>query len=326
VRRRGLHTLALSAGLAFLAPATALAQGAWLPGKGEAIVGFQYQYTKTDAHLFSSPIFFGVDFGSKSIDFGTTQSQVASLDAEIGVTDRFALTGTIAFIGSRYTEGGTQALGPFNAESALDDGTWHSSFQDGRIGARYRALDDGAWALAPFISYGIPTTDYGTIGHSAVGRGLTELQLGVHWGRILSSSGKPFGYLQGTVSHAFMEDVRDISLSRTSALLGFGYFLDSVTLNVWTLYQNMHGGIDWARDLDAHDEHLGEALHDHDQAAAADFWRAGLGASVPVSLSFEVYATVSTTLWGINTHDATALVVGVTWNFQAFGGTDWWYE
>jgi len=326
IRRKGPHLLVLTVWFALLAPANALAQGAWLPGKGEARVGFLYQSLKTGNHLFSGPVLFDVGLGSKSVDFGTAYSQVVSADADVGVTDRLALTGRITFVSSKYVDGGVDLLGPSNAESSLDDGTWHGDFQDGSIGARYLALDDGTWVLTPFISYGIPITNYGTIGHSAIGRRLKELQLGLHWGRILSSSGAPFGYLQGTASHAFIEDVGDISLSRTNLQLGFGYFVKSVTLNAWTLYQNSHGGLDWSRDLSAHNDHLEETFDDHDRAAAEDFWRVGLGVSLPVSLGVDLHAGIGTTLWGVNTHEALTLTVGASWNFQLFGGTDWWYE
>ena len=325
--RRGTCMLSLTATLAFLVPASALAQAAWLPGKGEARVGFMYQYLVGGKHLNSEPNLLGFDLGSKKVDLGSTYSQVVALDVDVGITDRFALTGTIAFVGSKYVVGGVALLGgPFGIYSPLDNGSWHGTFQDGRIGARFLALDDGAWALTPFVSYGLPTTDYNVIGHTSFGRGLTELQLGLHWGRILSSSGRPFGYIHGTASHAFMEDVGDISLSRTNVLLGFGYFFKSVTVNAWTLYQNIHGGIDWSRDLSLDGHHAEELGLAHDRAAASDFWRVGMGVSLPVSLGVDLYANIGTTLWGVNTHQAHTITVGATWNFQAFGGTDWWYE
>ena len=76
------------------------------------------------------------------------------------------------------------------------------------------AFDDGTWVLTPAVSYGFPTTAYATLGHSALGRHLNELRLGLIWGRFLSFSGARKAYLQGAYSYAFMEDTADVSLDR----------------------------------------------------------------------------------------------------------------
>jgi len=328
VTRKRVWMVALTVCLGLLAPATALAQGAWVMAKGEARVGFGYQYMKAGNHLFSEPVLLEVELPSTSVDFGKSYSQNLSLEGEISITDRLALVASVVFVTSRYVEGGFDLWGDGspNAESPIDDGNWHGSLQDGLIGAKYMALNDGKWALTPFVSYGYPTTDYATLGHSALGRGLNEFRMGLYWGRILSSSGKPFGYLEGGVAHAFMEKVGDVSLSRTTASLAFGYFLDSVTPVLFTEYSGMNGGLDWSRDLSLHDPDFEGTFFNHDRIADTDSWRVGLTVGVPVGLSWELHAAIATTLWGVNTHEAATFAVGGTWTFQAFGGTDWWYE
>jgi len=319
--RRVVCCLVAVVSVAVLAPAAAFAQSAWIPGKGESHLAFQYQYVSAGDHLFSGPI---EPYGS-AIDLGKVQSQVMVLHLDVGITDKLAVSGSIAFISAKYTEGGVPLFGPGvpNAEDpVVDNGDWQSAFQDGRIAARYAAFDNGTWALTPQISYGFPANDYITFGHVAQGKDINELQVGLNWGRILSSSDTPFGYLFGTVAYSFMEDAEDFPLSRTDVLVGFGYFLKHLDLNLYTNYQNIHGGLDWYRDLgdDATEGHF----MDHDRAAAEDFWRVGVGVIVPVSLSFKTYADISTTLWGVNTHEALAFQAGMLWDFRLFGGTDWW--
>ena len=292
---------------------------AWKPPKGEAFFSINYQFLDAGDHLLSDPVLLGVDLGSKTVDFGTAQSQVLVFDTDIGITDRLALNAAIAFVSSRYIEGGVHPFGPSNAEGPQDDGDWHSSFQDARIGARYVALNNGTWALTPMVSYGFPTTNYLTLGHAAFGRKLNELRLGLDWGRMLSFSGVPKAYLQGNYSYAFMENVEDVSLDRSNFLVEFGYFLgDSLTLQVWTDYQNTHGGTDWA-DLDAHHHDFEGVFLNHDRSAAADFWRLGAGVTVPVSKDVDVYGNVATTLWGINTHKAITVTFGISWGVHLFG-------
>ena len=118
-----------------------------------------------------------------------------------------------------------------------------------------------------------------------------------------------------------MEDTADVSLDRSNLSLEFGYFLtDSLTLQAVTDYQNIHGGLDWAHDLDPSHHNFEGLLFDHDATAASDFWRLGGGASYAVTESAELYGSIATTLWGRNTHEAFTVAVGVSWGFQMFGG------
>jgi hypothetical protein len=223
----------------------------------------------------------------------------------------------VAFVNSRFVEGGTH--GP------IDDGSWHGDFQDGRIAARFMAMSKGPWILTPAVSYGFPTTNYVTVGHAALGRGLNELRLGLDWGRALSRR----AYLQGNYSYAFMENVGDVSLDRSNLSLEFGYFLsDLVTVQAWTDYQNIHGGLDIAADIGPHDldpghEEFDELVaHTHDPAADADFWRLGGGLSFQVDKRVELYLNVAQTVWGINTMDAFTVSFGMSWGFEIFGHHD----
>ena len=295
--------------LVLLVPAHALAQ-AWKPPKGEFSFAISYQFLDADRHLFSSSVVGGVDRGSRSLDIGTIQSQVLVLDGDIGVTDRLAVNAAVAFVNGRYVEGGTH--GP------ADDGDWHGAFQDARISARFMAFNNGSWVLTPGVSYGFPTTNYVTRGHAALGRKLNELRLGLYWGKLLSFSGAPKAYLQGDYSYAFMENpADDIPIDRSNLLVEFGYFLgDFLTLQVWTDYQNIHGGLDWGNDADRSHNNF---QMEHDRTAASDFWRLGGGVSVPVNDSVELYANVAKTLWGINTHNGLTVSLGMSWGFQAFG-------
>jgi hypothetical protein len=299
-----------------MVPADAAAQ-AWLPPRGDLFLSLNYQFLTADRHLFSSPVIGGIDRGTRSLDVGTIQSQALVLDGDFGVTRRLAVNAAVAFVNSRFVEGGTH--GP------IDDGSWHGDFQDGRIAARFMAMNDGSWVLTPAVSYGFPTTDYVTVGHAALGRGLNELRLGLDWGRALS----PRTYLQGSYSYAFMENVGDVSLDRSNLSLEFGYLLsDVVAFQAWTNYQNIHGGLDIAADIGPHDldpdhEEFDELLaHTHDPAADADFWRLGGGVSFQVDERVELYLNVAQTVWGINTIDALTVSCGMAWSLEIFGRRD----
>jgi hypothetical protein len=119
-------------------PRPALAQAPWIPARGEAAVSVSYQWLDSDRHLFSNltgaeltplEIVRGTDYQTNSLDFGRVQSHGAVVDGEVGVTDRVALTGSLAFISPRYQ-------GAFAHPGPADDGAFHGSVQDVQVGAR----------------------------------------------------------------------------------------------------------------------------------------------------------------------------------------------
>lgn len=307
----------------WLFPATTVAQSAWVMPKGEVNISFNFQWLDAHNHLLSdavegselTPIELkdGVDFDSKVRDIGTVQSQVYVVDGDIGLTDRFSLNGGVAIVAPRY-------LGSSPHVGFLDDGLFHGSFQDARIGARYMALDKGTFVLTPFATFLFPVADYETLGHAAQGRGLKELQVGASVGQILMFGGAPKAFVDAWYSYSFMENVSDtIALDRSTAVIQVGYFLGSrLTLIGLTSLQRIHGGIEWADlGVDAGPSGLGAA---HDQAAASRDWRFGGGLSFQVNEMTSLYVSLNSLLWGENTHDASTVTFGVNWGFQAFGG------
>lgn len=297
-----------------LLPAGVAAQ-AWTPPKGEGVLSLTFQSMNAGDHLLSSTVLGGVDFGSKSVDFGDVDGQVLLLDGDFGVTDRLAVSARLAYVSSRYTEGGRVDEGPASHRHLdIDDGGWHGSFQDAGIGARYM-LSAGSWVVTPSAAVVFPVRDYVTLGHAAIGRGLNELQLGLDTGRPLFKSGPPRGYFQGGYRYAFVEKVKDISLSRSNLMLELGYFVNRfLTVRGFGTWQKTHGGIDWT-----HDIHDIDGFHAHDQAAAANWVRVGAGVSIPVGGGVNLFASVIKTIEGENTLDGTAVSVGTSWGFEAPG-------
>ena len=320
MRCRALSVAAFAA----VVPATAFGQ-AWVPPRGEIFVGLSYQWLKADNHLFSDAVLgaertpfeelIGQDLQTTSTEDAQIRSQVLILDADFGLTERLAVSGGIAFVHSQY-------LGPSPEDPVFDDGAYHGSFQDARIGARYAVLDGqkGSWVLTPFASFLFPAADYPVLAHAAVGRGLKELQAGVSAGRVLNLGGEPRAFVEGQYFYAFMEDPGDISLARSNVDFSFGYLHRSMTIQVFAAYQNTHGGVDWVQHLSLHDPNLGELVNAHDQAAAADHWRFGGGVSFQVSDAIDITVALNDTVWGVNTHDARTLTFGMSWGFRAFGG------
>ena len=304
----------LPAVLALLIPANALAQGAWVPRKGEGVFSITSRWLEADKHLVdssgTSPLeeWIGIDYDSNSVDWGSLETMAVVLDADVGVTDRLAVTGGLAFIAPRYT--GNLPDGPG------DDGDFHGSIQDARIGARFVAVNEGPWAVTPFAAFVFPTTDYAVRGHTAPGLGLKELQVGATVGRLIDIGDSPRLWLQGAYYYAFMENVsEEVKLNRSNLILDLGYvFNKRLSANLQATWQKVHGGIEWSNVSNP------TLLRDHYQAAATHDWRWGGGVSFQVSEAVEVYGSINTFLWGVNTQNAMTFSFGVNVGTQLWGG------
>jgi opacity protein-like surface antigen len=300
-----------------LAPATALAQSPWVPPRGEVGVSVTYQWLDSDRHLFSDlteptltpfEIARKTDYQSNSLDFGRVQSHATIVDADVGLTDRLAVSGSLAFVAPRYQ-------GAFPHPGVADDGAFRGTVQDLQIGARYMVEKD-LWTVTPLTSLTVPTKDYEVLAHAAQGLGLKILETGASVGRILLIDGAARGYLQGTYSYGFTESPDEgVSLNRSRAAFETGFFFGRFAVQGMTTWRRVHGGYEWSEvafgnsgDFDA-----------HDQSAATREWRYGAGVSIQFTDRTSVEVSYGDLITGANTHDARTIAIGWSWGFQAFG-------
>jgi len=316
-----VRSLLWGGAFAFVAiyPSTTLAQAPWIPPKGEVDVAVTYQWLDSDRHLLSNltgseltplEIALGTDFQSNSLDVGRTQSHALVVDGDVGITDRLALTGSLAFITARYR-------GAFPEQEIADNGAFHASVQDLQVGARYMVAGD-LWAFTPFTSFTTPVADYEVLAHAAQGLGLTMLEIGASVGRILLVNGAAKGYLQGTYGYSFTESpIEDVSLNRSRATLEAGFFLGRrLAVQALTSWRRVHGGLEWSDAVFRGHEHFAG----HDQSAATREWRYGAGVSFQLTNETSVELSYGEFIRGANTHDARTIAIGMSWGFQAFGG------
>ena len=295
-----LFVLALGLMGVVAAPHEAGAQ-AWVPGARWLSTSLGYQYLESDQHLFSVE---DPATGSNELDLGAIKSQLVSMSFDYGVTNRLAISGGVAFISSEYN-------GQDPDNPVIDNGSWNSDFQDLALSVRYNALVAPV-ALTPSISFGMPTNNYETLGHAAVGGHLSSLGLG------LSAGWSPRRWLEGAFVHAnytysFVEDVEGISLNRSNASGQVGYYiLPSLSAGAFIGYAHVHGGVDWAHDLTEHN------FHSHDRGAATESTSVGGGLSYVFTRRSTLSLSYSTILAGVssNTHNAHGFMLTNTWNFS----------
>ena len=291
--------------LFFLVPLEVQAQ-AWVSYKDEALLSFSYQYLGTDER-------------------SSTRSQVFVLNGDVGITQKLTFNGAINYVATRFTGSG-RAHNP-----GVDNGTWNTSFQDARIGVRYKAYEGSDWMLTPSAALVLPVTDYPVSGHASLGLGLKELQLGLSAGKLLTFSGVPRAYVESSFTYAFMENAEaiphhglshtlehdlsqvlsdEVTIDRTQLRWELGYFLfDSVTVQFFGTWQNTLGGIQF-------NAVTVNGIENHDQVAEADLILLGGGVSFPIGDALDLYVAYNDMVWRVNSHDARALTFGMTWGFN----------
>jgi len=284
---------------------------AWLPFKGEGSVALSYVYFAGGDHLYPIDITGRSTRGyvaeGKRFYLGDTTVQTMSLNFDYGLVNRVAVSGSVAYGVARY-EGNAW----YNFD--IDDGEWHGSFQDFGLEVRAMALQHPV-VFTPFVGFGSPVRNYPLSGHTATGRGLNELRLGVNLGWQLTFL--PSAYLHGSYFYGIAEEVNDIRLERGVLGVQAGYFATSwLGLMGMASYQDTWGGLEWAtNDPDAGDPHEGGEDSPVNQLTAARFALLGLGATFSFR-DISLFTSWGTMVWGENVEEGDFLTVTARWSFS----------
>jgi hypothetical protein len=213
--------------LAFASTPLAHAQ-AWLPLRGEGQVTITYENIYVRDHF---------DYTGKRFDAGPIRTNTVVTTLEYGLTNKLTLDSEITHVTSKY-EG---FVGPV-PHGPPDTGFYHPTFQDLRVGFRYNVLNRQV-VLTPFIATVIPTHHYETRGHTAVGRDLHELQIGVNVGRDLENL-IPRTYIEARYWYSIAEHVEQLNMNRSNGDWEFGYFINPrLSVRFTGAWIHSYGGI-----------------------------------------------------------------------------------
>ncbi len=294
--------VALLAFLVMISPSPTNGQ-AWVPEKGQLSISTFYEYTDIGNHLFSGDfIFEGVNRG-KAVDGGDIKSHTTHLNLDYGISNRLAFTASVPLVISKFEGIGAPVYSPD------DDGKFHGAVQDFSLGIRYMSLITPL-VVTPSVSIIIPSHSYETLGHTAIGRNLKELHVGLSLGKLLDFVSDNL-YAQASYNFAYTEKQEGHQANRSNVDLTLGYFVGTaISVRTNLAYQNMHTGIDWLT-IDSF-SHPG--FHAHDRFAKATFLLLGGSLSVEVTEALNFYVGYARTLWGENTHEIKSISVGTTWS------------
>ena len=248
---------------------------AWTPAQGEGTVSVQFQDTFIKYHLLPTV----------RRDRGQIRGETLLADVTYGITDKVAVSLALPFVASSWKQGGEGK--PHNPE--IDDGRFHSTFQDFQFGIRYNVSRKGV-VFTPFAGTILPSHAYEYYAHAAAGRHVRELQVGTYWAKLLDPV-LPGLFLQGRYSYGFAERIVDISHNRSNLDLEAGYFVKP-ELRVFAMGagQLTHGGVD----LNGNSRpSLGEVLwFHHDQIGRDNYLNVGAGLAYDLTPAVGIYGSV----------------------------------
>ncbi len=279
-----------------LCPPAASGQ-AWITPQGEGSVSLFHQFVVSDEHLNRQ--------GVATRALGSEGFHTLSVDVSYGLSECIAVDASVAWLATKWNGDAHHRHGP------IDTGIYHGAFQDGRVGMRYQ-LALRPLAISPFVTAGVPTNSYQTRGHSAFGRNLKELQLGVSAGRDFQSRAG-LGYLHASASYTFSERVNSVDLDLDHVNGDFEAGLPvsrRLDVRAYGNWQVMRDGLQ----LGPQTEHI-ELVPIHDRLARASYLQGGLAATIGVLTDVDLSLSVFATATGRNFHAVRAVVTGLTWKF-----------
>ena len=267
----------------------------------ERIAGFdnsvrlEYWYVSTGE--------FKDDYGS--YDIGTTDTHVLLLSGVWSLNDRWKIYGSLPYVQKRLIDpsgydGTHNPLVDFVEYTPpdlrfVDDGDYHGGFQDLFVGAQFLAVDGPAFKLSPFVSYGVPVTDYPIYGSAVIGRGLRELHLGVSLEFIPYFSD---WYFSADIAYAFSEHVVGVDPSYWSTYFSAGYYITPRFVpRVFLTTRHSPDGLRFPEDFEPYEEKYdSENGWRHDQTLVHNYINAGVGFDYIVSERYLLSATYFRTI------------------------------
>ena len=279
---------------------------AWVGPRGETTVSLSFQRTEFTGHVLPN---------GDRIHVGGSHSRSFALGVEHSLTDRLAVNMSIPYVASKNGVDPQPVLG----RTGIDDGRYHSTFQDFRFGARYNVLARPV-VVTPMIALRIPSHDYSPIGEAAVGPRLKETQVGFDVGRAFADT----FYIDAQYAYAFVQSFHGLNLDRSNVDLDVGYYvLPSLNLRALVSWQETYGGLTAKEIFDPsgppqRNPNLSDALwFGHDRLVKDGYLRAGGGATYLVTEHAAVYVTVMNMVSGRNSHYGYLYSIGVA---RSFGG------
>jgi hypothetical protein len=267
---------------------------AWLSPKGEGTVSVLYQNDIERLHTFSD---------GRTKDWGHTYFDGLIVNTDFSVTDRLAVSVSLPYIAGKYVGSRPHLLvrGQANTAVALDNGEFHTGFQDFRLNARY-ALTRRELKVTPFFQAILPSHGYPSFGHAAIGFNEREYRVGVNIGRRLNPI-LPKAFVQGQYAFGFSPVIAaNIAPKRSYGELQLGYLLTRrISFQGSAVLTWSHEGLDFDYNLFPSNLTVEEYLN-HDRLARGKLLDSSGSIAYQVNRSTNLFLSIGHSFYGANGH------------------------
>jgi hypothetical protein len=276
---------------------------AWLSPKGEGSASVLYQYGIERLHAFAD---------GRTKDRGHTYLSGVLVDVDLSISDKLAVRLSLPYIAGKYVgvNGHTLVRGRPDTAVASDNGSFHGSLQDFRFDVRY-SVRRSALKVVPFFQITIPSHDYPTLAHAAVGLNLREYRLGANIGRRLDPI-LPNAFFQGRYGFGFSREVAAVARKRSYGEVQFGYFVTRrLSLQGALIGTYSHNGGEHDYNLFP-DNLTDDEWRNHDRISRAKLLDVGANVGYALNRSTSIVVGAGHSITGANTHlRAMVVTVGI---------------
>jgi len=230
------------------------------------------------------------------VDIGEVLTHILYLEFSYALTDRWQLSAGLPYINNRYNGPGRHdplmLVPPRPEVPYIDDGKFHSDFQDYFVGVSYLWIHSPV-IVEPFAHLTIPSRDYPHFGNAAVGQNLWKAEFGVDLTKFMPFSN--WFYRFGT-SYTFVEKTLGVSVNhfRFDGEAGY-FFTDAISANLFV--QTRLGRGDDATAFPP-SSRTDERWYQHDRTTRHNYANMGVGADWFFHENYQLSGSVFTTLWG----------------------------
>ena len=182
--------------------------------QGHGAFSIGYQYIHVD----------GFESSIGKLPIGTTDTHVLNLEWEHQFSNGWGVEVGLPLITKRYKGSAPHdpsVLIPARDAEFLDDGSYHTHFQDWHLGISYLLKDDPL-VVQPFVSLGVPSNDYPFFAHAAPGQNLWKVDIG---SRFIYQPPFSDAWYRLDVSYVFVEETLGVSIDHWRVNAEIGYFL-----------------------------------------------------------------------------------------------------
>jgi hypothetical protein len=278
--------------------------------KGTGTISFEHQRLYNTGHR---------RIGGFLENVGQSTDMALYVEGEYAFTDRLSVSAGIPYVFAKVTAR-TPPLPPIPVLPWDACHCWQSDWQDFGLTARYNVLN-GAFALTPSVSFGLPSHDYEFRGEAVVGRNLKQVQFSVDVGQRLDSVSERLS-VQGRYSYAIVERPINIPNNRSNARWEAAYQMTrKLSTYGFVSWQHTHGGLSFGSHAPGAalpfpgEVNTEERLVQHDRILRDNYWHVGGGGSYGFQ-HFDIFGSYTAYVAGTDTHAGNALTAGVSFPFE----------